>query len=135
MPCMPYCTNKEGKGPAWSNSLFENNAEFSYGMCLAVTQQRENVKIDITALKEMKISAPLKKAIDKWFDTYDNLDDSAVASKELIAALKAEKATGAEKKLITTILKKKNHLSKKTMWMVGGDGWAYDIGYGGLDHV
>ena len=135
MPCMPYCTNKEGKGPAWSNSLFENNAEFSYGMCLAVTQQRENVKIDVTALKGMKISAGLKKAIDKWFDTYDNLDDSAVASKELIAALKAEKATGEEKKLIDTILKKKNHLSKKTMWMVGGDGWAYDIGYGGLDHV
>ena len=136
MPCMPYCKNQEGKGPAWSNSLFENNAEFSYGMCLAVTQQREAVKMDVDSLVATgKISEGLKAAIDKWYETYADLDASAVASKELIVALQAEKAEGEVANLIARIMKKKNHLSKKTMWMVGGDGWAYDIGYGGLDHV
>ena len=135
MPSMPYCKNQEGKGPAWSNSLFENNAEFSYGMCLAVTQQRESVKMDVEALKAVTSDTDLKAAIETWEASYDDLDASAVATKALIAALNASKATGDEKKIIDTIIRKKNHLSKKTMWMVGGDGWAYDIGYGGLDHV
>lgn len=136
MPSIPYCESKAGKGVAWSNSLFENNAEFSYGMCLAVKHQRENVKMDIDALAKL-ISDDSREAlaIAKWIETYDNLDASAIASEELIKILEESTLTGEAKTLIDTILDKKNHLSKKTMWMYGGDGWAYDIGYGGLDHV
>ena len=136
MPCMPYTTNKEGKGPAWSNSLFENNAEFSYGMCLAVAQQRSNVKMHVEKLKGLVESgSDIASAIDEWFETYDNLDASTLASKKLIAALESSSLSGEAKEVADIILEKRNHLSKKTMWMVGGDGWAYDIGYGGLDHV
>ena len=136
MPSIPYCESKAGKGVAWSNSLFENNAEFSYGMCLAVKHQRENVKMDIDALAKL-ISDNSREAlaIAKWIETYDNLDASAIASEEFIKILEESTLTGEAKTLIDTILDKKNHLSKKTMWMYGGDGWAYDIGYGGLDHV
>ncbi len=136
MPCMPYTKNKEGQGPAWSNSLFENNAEFSYGMCLSVKQQRENVAIDVKMLQE-KVSADseLYKAIEMWYETYDDLDASALASRALTGILQKTELQGESKKIADAIQRKKNHLSKKTMWMVGGDGWAYDIGYGGLDHV
>ena len=136
MPSIPYCTNKDGKGVAWSNSLFENNAEFSYGMCLAVIHQRENVKMDVEKLQAM-VAADSKEAaaIAKWFETYDDLDASAVATKELVKALEETELTGEALEVAKTILDKKSHLAKKTMWMYGGDGWAYDIGYGGLDHV
>ncbi len=136
MPSIPYCTNKDGKGVAWSNSLFENNAEFSYGMCLAVIHQRENVKMDVEKLQAM-VAADSKEAaaIAKWFETYDDLDASAVATKELVKVLEETELTGEALEVAKTILDKKSHLAKKTMWMYGGDGWAYDIGYGGLDHV
>lgn len=136
MPCMPYCKNKEGKGPAWSNSLFENNAEFSYGMCLSVIQQRESVAADVKKLLEnIDEDSEAGRAIKKWLETYKDLEASTDASKALIDLLGRTELTGENKKLAGRILEKKNHLSKKTMWMVGGDGWAYDIGYGGLDHV
>lgn len=136
MPCMPYCKNDEGKGPAWSNSLFENNAEFSYGMCLAVEHQRENVKNDVLALKEkIAQSGEMATLVDGWLESYDELDKSALATKALVSGLNTLELDGEAKTLAETILKKKNNLAKKTMWMVGGDGWAYDIGYGGLDHV
>ena len=136
MPSMPYCKNKKGKGVAWSNSLFENNAEFSYGMCLAVIHQRENVKMDVEKLQGM-VDAGSKEAaaIEKWFETYDDLDASAIASEELIAVLEEGNLSGEAADVSKTILEKRKHLNKKTMWMYGGDGWAYDIGYGGLDHV
>lgn len=136
MPSMPYCKNKKGKGVAWSNSLFENNAEFSYGMCLAVIHQRENVKMDVEKLQGM-VDAGSKEAaaIEKWFETYDDLDASAIASEELIAVLEEGNLSGEAADVAKTILEKRKHLNKKTMWMYGGDGWAYDIGYGGLDHV
>ena len=136
MPSMPYCKNKKGKGVAWSNSLFENNAEFSYGMCLAVIHQRENVKMDVEKLQGM-VDAGSKEAaaIEKWFETYDDLDASAIASEELIAVLEEGDLSGEAADVAKTILEKRKHLNKKTMWMYGGDGWAYDIGYGGLDHV
>ena len=136
MPGMPYTTNKEGKGPAWSNSLFENNAEFSYGMCLAVKQQRESVAMDVKKLSEkVDETSEVGKAIAKWVESYENLEESASASKALVEAISQAAFTGEEKKIADVILMKKKHLAKKTMWMVGGDGWAYDIGYGGLDHV
>ncbi len=136
MPSIPYCENKEGKGVAWSNSLFENNAEFSYGMCLAVIHQRENVKMDIEKLQEIIPTDSLEaKAISKWFETYEDLEKSSVATKELVQVLENTALKSEALNIVNRILEKKSHLAKKTMWMYGGDGWAYDIGYGGLDHV
>ena len=135
MPCVPYCKNKEGKGVAWSNSLFENNAEFSYGMCLAVKQLRAAVTEFVKQLDGMTNDAAVKAAIAKWFETYDDLDVSSVATDELLAVLESAKFTAEEQAVVAEILKRRKDMSKKTMWMYGGDGWAYDIGYGGLDHV
>lgn len=136
MPCMPYTKNKEGKGPAWSNSLFENNAEFSYGMCLSVKQQRESVAQDLIKIRERAAEgSEIDHAIARWFETYDDLDASAETSKELISILQRAELDSESRIMADSVLQRKNHLSKKTMWMIGGDGWAYDIGYGGLDHV
>ena len=135
MPCVPYCKNKAGKGVAWSNSLFENNAEFSYGMCLAVKQLRDAVTEFVKQLDGMTKDAAVKAAIAKWLETYDDLDASAVATDELLAVLESTKFSPEEQAVVAEILKRRKDMSKKTMWMYGGDGWAYDIGYGGLDHV
>jgi pyruvate:ferredoxin (flavodoxin) oxidoreductase, homodimeric len=136
MPCMPYCKNKEGRGPAWSNSLFENNAEFSYGMCLAVAQQRNLAKMHVESLMEsIEEGSALYKAAKNWVRTFDDLDKSQKASEKFIAELRDAELSGKAAGLARTIIKEKAQLPKKTMWMVGGDGWAYDIGYGGLDHV
>ena len=135
MPCVPYCKNKEGKGPAWSNSLFENNAEFSYGMCLAVKQLRAAVTDYVHQLDDMTENAAVKAAIAKWLETYDDLDASTPATQELLHLLESETFSAQEQALVDEILKRRKDMSKKTMWMYGGDGWAYDIGYGGLDHV
>ena len=135
MPCVPYCKNKEGKGPAWSNSLFENNAEFSYGMCLAVKQLRAAVTDYVHQLDDMTENAAVKAAIAKWLETYDDLDASTPATRELLHLLESESFSAQEQAVVDEILKRRKDMSKKTMWMYGGDGWAYDIGYGGLDHV
>ena len=135
MPCVPYCKNKEGKGVAWSNSLFENNAEFSYGMCLAVKQLRAAVTDYVHQLDDMTENAAVKAAIAKWLETYDDLDASTPATRELLHLLESETFSAQEQAVVDEILKRRKDMSKKTMWMYGGDGWAYDIGYGGLDHV
>ena len=135
MPCVPYCKNKEGKGVAWSNSLFENNAEFSYGMCLAVKQLRDAVTEYVRRLDSTTKNAAVKAAIAKWLETYDDLDASTPATQELLHLLESETFSAQEQALVDEILKRRKDMSKKTMWMYGGDGWAYDIGYGGLDHV
>ena len=135
MPCVPYCKNAEGKGPAWSNSLFENNAEFSYGMCLAVKQLRACVTDYVKELDAMTKDAAVKAAIDKYMETYEDLDANTPAAEALVKVLANGKFSADEQKVVAEILQRKKDLSKKTMWMYGGDGWAYDIGYGGLDHV
>ena len=135
MPCVPYCKNAEGKGPAWSNSLFENNAEFSYGMCLAVKQLRACVTGYVKELDGMTKDAAVKAAIAKYLDTYEDLDANTPATAELVKVLENGQFSSEEQKVVAEILQRKKDLSKKTMWMYGGDGWAYDIGYGGLDHV
>ncbi len=128
MPGIPYTVNRCGQGPAWSNSLFENNAEFSLGMVLSVKQQRAAEKMRVEAYRANCRDEAVNAAIDKWLETYEDFDASAAASRALIAAL--EKAGDAGE-----ILKYRDQLAKKTFWMYGGDGWAYDIGFGGLDHV
>ncbi len=139
MPSVPYTTNKEGKGPAWSNSLFENNAEFSLGMCLSVKQQRARVKNSVEELQALiekeDSEKELNEAINEWLATYNDLNKSQQSSKKLVASLEKAGKKGKTGKLAADILLHKDQLAKKTIWMFGGDGWAYDIGYGGLDHV
>ena len=126
MPGIPYTTNKRGFGPAWTNSLFENNAELSLGMFLSVKQQRLSQK----TLVEAYAAETNSEAAAKWLETYDDFDQSRTCTDELIAELENN---GSE--LAAKILERKDQLAKKCFWMFGGDGWAYDIGFGGLDHV
>ena len=130
MPGIPYTVNKDGRGPAWSNSLFENNAEFSLGMLLSVRQQREAQKMRVEAYREHCTDRKACAAMDEWLAAYNDFDGSMKASLGLIRALKPLHDEEAK-----TILRYKDQLAKKTFWMYGGDGWAYDIGFGGLDHV
>ncbi len=134
-PCVPYTTNKEGWGPAWSNSLFENNAQFSVGMVLAVEQQRERITMKVKDLLALTAGTDFAAAAQVWLDNWDDGHRSKEDSRALLAALESLKAEGEAAELKEFILENKEHLTKKSMWMYGGDGWAYDIGYGGLDHV
>ena len=129
-PSTPYTVNAKGHGPAWSNSLFEDAAEFGYGMLLAQRAIRDRLKDTLDGLKESTGSADVKAAIDEWNDTFASGVTNGVATDKLIAALEAEGSDTAK-----AVLKEKNYLAKKSQWVFGGDGWAYDIGFGGLDHV
>ncbi|MBR2667134.1 MAG: pyruvate:ferredoxin (flavodoxin) oxidoreductase [Oscillospiraceae bacterium] len=136
MPCVPYTTDKKGRGPAWSNSLFENNAEFSLGMCLSVKQQRAQAMLHAQTLRALPgLPAELSAALDSWLEAFDDKINSRVASDDLISALEAASLTGEAAAEKQKLLDRADSLAKKTFWMYGGDGWAYDIGYGGLDHV
>ncbi|HWR39112.1 MAG TPA: pyruvate:ferredoxin (flavodoxin) oxidoreductase [Patescibacteria group bacterium] len=133
VPCFPYTVNQEGCGPAWSNSLFENNAEFSLGMCLAVKQQRERLLAKLAELKNKAADPALQAAIGEWQAQADS--GNRPATLKLAETLTAAKLSGEAQTLKEYVLSNREHLTKKSMWMYGGDGWAYDIGYGGLDHV
>ncbi len=135
MPCFPYTTNELGHGPAWSNSLFENNAEFALGMYLAETQQRERLAEEVKALAETVRTAEVTEAAGSWFDSYADGDASKTATSRLLEVLDRTDLPAAAVSRYDRIKHDKEHLTKKSVWMFGGDGWAYDIGYGGLDHV
>ena len=126
MPGIPYTTNKKGFGPAWTNSLFENNAELSLGMFLSVKQQRLAQKTLVETYAEETNSEVAKN----WLENFEDFDLSRKYTDELIAELESVDSEVAKK-----ILERKDQLAKKCFWMFGGDGWAYDIGFGGLDHV
>ncbi|MFC1771521.1 pyruvate:ferredoxin (flavodoxin) oxidoreductase, partial [Candidatus Margulisiibacteriota bacterium] len=128
-PSTPYCKNAQGCGPAWANSLFEDNAEYGYGMAVGVDKLRNRIGLKMTsALSE--VSDKTKQAFNEWLQAKDNGDLSKEASKKVVDALQKESHTVAKE-----ILKLQQYLVKKSVWIIGGDGWAYDIGYGGLDHV
>ena len=135
----PYCTNKEGHGPAWSNSLFEDNAEHGLGMYLGQEAIRNRLVDKTNALLAVSwTDADLKAAAQTWLDTMNDGKANADATKKYVAALEAAVVPGCECdacKLGREILADKEYLSKKSIWIFGGDGWAYDIGFGGLDHV
>ena len=158
----PYCTDKNGHGPAWCNSLFEDNAEHGFGMYIGQEKIREDLIAKTEQLLAIEWAQPaLKEAAQKWLDTKDDGNANAEATKEYVAALQANIATVDELaavpqfaehaaelkakgekfcdcdacKLACDILDKKDYLSKKSVWIFGGDGWAYDIGFGGVDHV
>ncbi len=134
-PTTPYTTNAKGHGPAWANSLFEDNAEFGLGMALAVKQMREAIRIKLEALKEVKGTESLTEVIDGYISTMKDGEANKGASANLVAAFESFKAEGEAKEIIEDVLENKDQLVKKSQWIFGGDGWAYDIGYGGLDHV
>ncbi len=130
-PSSVYTTNEEGHGPAWANSLFEDNAEYGYGMYLGMEQIRDKVADLMEEALEMDIPAELKQAFTDWLEGKDKAEASKAATRKMLPLLEEHK----DNKVIAEILDKKEFLVKKSQWIFGGDGWAYDIGYGGLDHV
>lgn len=135
-PSVPYSANKKGFGPAWANSLFEDNAEFGYGMYLGVSQMRSRLKDLCNKAMEYEIPEQLKSAFKNWIDSMMDGEDSKVASERLMKGIKDYRSTNEDvQKLMDEIMEKKEFLVKKSQWIFGGDGWAYDIGFGGLDHV
>ena len=130
-PSTPYTVNAKGQGPAWSNSLFEDNAEFGYGMLLAQKAIRDGLKTKVEAVMESeKASDEVKAACKEWIDTFSVGATNGAATDKLVAALE-----GCECDTCKEIVKNKDFLAKKSQWIFGGDGWAYDIGFGGVDHV
>ncbi len=132
VPSYPYTTKPNGRGPALSNSLFENNAEYSLGMVLSTRQQRLRLAQEIRELVGETKDAALRQALLAWLEGIDDKEHTIELSDAVIEALKNCQETG---ELIEKVRRAQDQLVKKSMWMYGGDGWAYDIGYGGLDHV
>ena len=137
-PTCPYTTNDKGHGPAWANSLFEDNAEFGFGMHIASQERRKmvaNIVESILALDS--VSAEMKDAMNAWLEGFNDGPASQKASERIIALLAEEKknASGVTLEQLEKLEKRKDTLVKKSVWIFGGDGWAYDIGYNGVDHV
>ncbi|MBP7497499.1 MAG: pyruvate:ferredoxin (flavodoxin) oxidoreductase, partial [Bacteroidales bacterium] len=127
----PYTVNKEGKGPAWANSLFEDNAEYGFGMAVAVDKLRQRIALRMQeSIEKENISAETKQLFAEWIANKNIADKSTEISNKLIGLLEKETTEIAKE-----IYNLRQYLIKKSVWIIGGDGWAYDIGYGGLDHV
>ena len=136
VPSFPYTTNKEGHGPAWANSLFEDNAEFGFGIALGVNQKREKLADMVREAIGVEISEELKALFKEWLEKKDDAEASKQLSKKIKQALKKElNENQKHKQLLSKIMDMADLFTKKSIWIIGGDGWAYDIGYGGLDHV
>ena len=131
-PSTPYTVNEKGQGPAWSNSLFEDNAEFGYGMLLAQNTIRDRMKAKVEKIAEIAEKEEVKSAAKEYLDTFGCGATNGTATDKLVAALEGCDCDLAEK---NEVLKNKDFLAKKSQWVFGGDGWAYDIGFGGVDHV
>ena len=130
-PSTPYTVNAKGQGPAWANSLFEDNAEFGYGMMLAQSAIRGGLKAKVEEIMNSeKASDDIKAACKEYLDTFETGATNGSATDKLVAAL-----DGIECDTCKSIVKDKDFLAKKSQWIFGGDGWAYDIGFGGVDHV
>ncbi|MGW8315944.1 MAG: pyruvate:ferredoxin (flavodoxin) oxidoreductase [Bacteroidales bacterium] len=128
-PSTPYCANVNGQGPAWANSLFEDNAEYGFGLATGVEKNRSRIRNIMTGAMD-DVKPATKEAFENWISSMDDLDASKEASAGLLKVLEKEKHAVANE-----IINLKQYLVKKSVWIFGGDGWAYDIGYGGLDHV
>ncbi len=131
-PAMPYTINAKGHGPAWGNSLFEDNAEYGLGMFIAVKTIRESLVSDVTKALEQNLSDELKAALTEWKDNYNVSENTRERAEKLTEVLTAQKGDDA---LLNKIYNNRDFFVKRSQWILGGDGWAYDIGYGGLDHV
>ena len=131
-PAMPYTKNIFGRGPAWGNSLFEDNAEYGLGMFLGVKAVRETLASDVQKALELEISDELKAELKNWLDNRDISENTRERADKLAAVLEAQRGDDS---LLNKIYNNRDFFVKRSQWIFGGDGWAYDIGYGGLDHV
>ena len=128
----PYTVNKEGKGPAWANSLFEDNAEHGLGIYLGQKKIRDDLKAHVENIAANAQSEEKKAAAKEWLDTYDDADANQKATAKLLSVMEAKPCDCEDYK---AVMAHKDYLNKKSVWIFGGDGWAFDIGYGGVDHV
>ena len=134
-PSMPYCKNQEGKGPSWANSLFEDNAEYGYGMAVAVSQMRDKLEDLMKEFVELNIDEELNTHFNAWIEGKKDAKASKAATGMILPRLNKEVDNARGKEILAEIEELKDYLIKRSMWIFGGDGWAYDIGFGGLDHV
>jgi len=136
-PSCPYTVNEAGHGPAWANSLFEDNAEYGFGLELGVSQRRAKLADLIREALEGDVSEELQGAFREWLDHFEDGDPSKIASRKILDQIQNEvtRPGNGYNPLLLDILERSDDLTKKSVWVFGGDGWAYDIGYGGLDHV
>lgn len=134
-PSTPYCVNKEGKGPAWANSLFEDNAEYGYGMAVAVKKIREKLELLMKEFIDLNVDEELNQVFNQWLEGKDDPKASKAAAGAIIPKLDREVSNDRGNEILKEIKELKDYLIKKSIWIFGGDGWAYDIGFGGLDHV
>ena len=135
-PLTPYTKDKNGKGPAWANSLFEDNAEFGMGMRLAVDANRRQLKTNVEALIRLSIREELKAALLKALTLWDEVNNEAKAhADEVKKLLSSEQKSFGDNPILKKVIELKDYFVDKSIWIFGGDGWAYDIGFGGLDHV
>ncbi len=141
-PSMAYTCNREGRGPSWANSLFEDNAEYGYGMYLGVKQMRDSIEEIIKELIQKGIDPRFQEALEHWIQAREDGEGSKKAAREIMACLDEFLSDPSfmqdapdKLHLIKQLKKKQDYLVKRSVWMIGGDGWAYDIGFGGLDHV
>ncbi|MDF2541194.1 MAG: nifJ [Herbinix sp.] len=135
-PSTAYTTNREGKGPSWANSLFEDNAEFGFGMYLAVKQIRNKLELNMRKLNDMNVEERIKEACHDWIHYKEDSKASKESSTKVLETLENFVSTDVEiTKIVNEIKENKDYLVKRSQWIIGGDGWAYDIGFGGLDQV
>ncbi|GKX67393.1 pyruvate:ferredoxin (flavodoxin) oxidoreductase [Inconstantimicrobium mannanitabidum] len=132
-PSIPYSTNSEGKGPSWGNSLFEDNAEYGFGMYIGVKQIREKLVQLMQQALQTEIAPELKDAFNQWLASVDDAEGSKEATAKIVEALKNQDCENNQ--VFKEIMERKDYLVKKSQWIIGGDGWAYDIGFGGVDQV
>ena len=136
-PSCPYTVNHDGHGPAWANSLFEDNAEYGFGMELAVSQRRAKLADFVRQAMEVEKKGELYGALKEWLENMDDGDKSKKIGRDIVRLIEAKfyDSKGEVPACFLEILDMRDYLTKKSIWIIGGDGWAYDIGYGGLDHV
>lgn len=132
---MPYCTNKNGEGPAWASSLFEDAAEYGYGMLLASKANKIALENLMKKFLNLHLSSPLNDAFSEWLENNAKFESSKKAARKIIYLLGNKTDNEEANKIIDRIVALKDYLIKKSQWIFGGDGWAYDIGFSGVDHV
>ena len=132
---MPYCTDECGNGPSWANSLFEDNAEYGYGMAISQGQTRDRIEKLMNEFIELNVDNDANEAFKAWIEGKDDYKTSKAASAKVLKVLDKKFGNDKADEIIDTLQGLERFLIKKSQWIIGGDGWAYDIGYGGLDHV
>lgn len=135
VPSMPYCSNKEGRGPAWASSLFEDAAEYGYGMALATKSNRHLLETLMKKFLALKVQSSLNEYFEEWLGCNLQYEASRVAADKIISALDAKHENAEAEAILADIRTLTDYLAKKSIWIFGGDGWAYDIGFSGVDHV